>query len=130
MTRRCRRAAVASVAAVVALAACGGADPGGSTVDAAAIGDVDAGHDAIRAHGCGSCHTIPGIVGADATVGPPLTDWAQRVYIAGSLVNSPEALQRWILDPQEVEPGTAMPDVGLTEREAADVAAYLFTLGD
>ncbi|HEY9555837.1 MAG TPA: c-type cytochrome [Acidimicrobiales bacterium] len=114
---------------IAVLAACGAADPGGSVVDPAAVGDVRAGRAAIETHGCASCHNIPGISGADATVGPPLDDWAQRVYIAGALVNSPEALQRWLLDPQAVEPGTAMPDVGLSEEEAADVAAYLFSLG-
>src|SRR3546814_8867343 len=71
---------------IAVLAACGAADPGGSVVDPAAVGDVRAGRAAIETHGCASCHNIPGISGADATVGPPLDDWAQRVYIAGALV--------------------------------------------
>jgi cytochrome c len=34
------------------------------------------------------------------------------------------------MDPQEIQPGTAMPDVGATEEQARDTAAYLFTIGD
>jgi cytochrome c len=48
--------------------------------------------------------------------------------IAGELPNSPDNLVRWIKDPKAVEPGTAMPDLGLTDDEARDVAAYLYTL--
>src|SRR5690242_447129 len=54
----------------------------------------------IEHYGCGSCHTIPGIDGADAYVGPPLDHWAQRGYIAGMLPNSADNLEHWIRDPQ------------------------------
>lgn len=92
-------------------------------------GDPEAGRRLIdEAYGCGTCHTIPGIPGADANVGPPLTKFAERHYIAGRLVNTPDNLVKWIMDPQEVEPGTAMPDMGVTEPEARDIAAYLYTL--
>ena len=57
-------------------------------------GDPIAGRDKIRHYGCHGCHTIPGIAGADAMVGPPLTHWARRVYIAGELPNTPENLAR------------------------------------
>ncbi len=69
--------------------------------------------------GCGSCHTIPGVRGADAMVGPPLN---------GRLPNTPENLVHWIVTPQTVEPGTAMPNLGVSEREARDMAAYLYKL--
>jgi cytochrome c1 len=78
--------------------------------------------------GCGSCHVIPGIAGADGTVGPPLTDFAHRGYIAGELPNNEQNLVRWIMDPRGVEPGTDMPDLNIGEPEARDIAAYLFTL--
>lgn len=91
-------------------------------------GDAQRGRELIQQYGCGSCHTIPGVAGADATVGPPLDRWAERVYIAGTLPNEPGALVRWIIDPDSVEPGTAMPDLGVTPSEAQDIAAYLFTL--
>ena len=49
-----------------------------------------------------------------------------RAYIAGELTNTPENVVRWIMDPQAIEPGTVMPDLGLTEAEARDVAAHLY----
>jgi cytochrome c2 len=92
-------------------------------------GDPQQGWYAVQEHGCHSCHTIPGVPGADTHVGPPLTDWARRRYIAGSLVNVPENLIRWIQYPQEVEPGTAMPNIPMTEVDARNIAAFLYTLG-
>jgi cytochrome c len=91
-------------------------------------GDPDAGASLIRGYGCGGCHTIPGITGADGTVGPPLTEFAYRSYIAGNLPNTPGNLVAWIVDPQAVEPGTAMPDLGVTEEQARHIAAYLYSL--
>lgn len=82
----------------------------------------------IQDYGCGTCHTIPGVRGADGKVGPPLTDFAHRTYIAGNLFNQPQNLVTWIVDPQGVEPGTAMPDLGVTEEQARHIAAYLYTL--
>lgn len=94
---------------------------------------VPGGHARIGAHliasyRCGACHTIPGIADADGLVGPPLTRFARRTYIAGELPNTPPNLIRWIRDPPAVEPGTAMPELGLSRRQATDVAAYLYTL--
>ncbi|MFN2557733.1 MAG: cytochrome c family protein [Nitriliruptorales bacterium] len=80
---------------------------------------------AIDTYGCGSCHTIPGIRGADGLVGPPLTRFYERPYIAGQLPNTPEDLVRWIMHPQEVAPGTAMPDLDVTEEDARAIADFL-----
>lgn len=91
-------------------------------------GDARRGATLIEAYGCPACHTIPGIQGADALVGPPLNGWSERVYIAGSLANTPENLLLWLQNPQRVEPGTAMPDMGITEEVARDIGAYLYTL--
>jgi len=82
----------------------------------------------IYAYGCGSCHLIPGVAEANGSVGPPLQGFGSRIYIAGLLVNTPENLLHWISKPQEVDPGTAMPDLGVTEPQARDIAAYLYTL--
>jgi len=79
-------------------------------------------------YGCGACHVIPGVTGATGMVGPPLDGWSRRVYIAGNLANTPENLVRWIRYPQAVEPGTAMPDLGVNEADARDIAAYLYSL--
>jgi cytochrome c len=82
----------------------------------------------IESYHCGACHMIPGIRDADGLVGPPLLLFARRTYIGGELANTPPNLIRWIRDPAAVEPGTAMPALGLTNQQARDVAAYLYTL--
>ena len=91
-------------------------------------GDPARGEAVIRRVGCGSCHTIPGVRGARGLVGPPLYFFSRRTMIAGELPNTSENLVRWLRDPQQVERGTAMPNLGLTDRQARDVAAYLYTL--
>ncbi len=78
--------------------------------------------------GCGSCHTIKGISGANGLVGPPLDTIGERVIIAGLLPNTPRNLVAWLEDPQKIVPGNAMPDMGLSEAQARDIAAYLYTL--
>jgi cytochrome c oxidase assembly factor CtaG/cytochrome c2 len=91
-------------------------------------GEPDRGKTAIRQYGCGTCHTIPGVPGATATVGPPLDKMAMRGYLAGRLPNTPRNLMMWIRRPRSVDPKTAMPDMGVTERDGRDIAAYLLTL--
>ena len=86
------------------------------------------GQSVIADKNCGSCHTIPGISGAQGVVGPPLLFFSRRTFIAGQLPNNPGNLVRWIRNPQSVEPDTAMPDLGLTDQEARDVAAFLYQL--
>jgi len=91
-------------------------------------GSVERGRAAIGKYGCGSCHTIPGIAGAEATVGPPLTSIAVRGYLAGHLPNSPDNMIRWIQHPQRIDPQVAMPEMGVTDQDARDITAYLYTL--
>ncbi|HYD55035.1 MAG TPA: c-type cytochrome [Gemmatimonadaceae bacterium] len=93
-------------------------------------GDAARGARHIAAFGCGSCHAIPGIPGAHGRVGPPLDRFAERMYIAGALRNEAASLVRWIRFPQSVQPGTVMPDLGVSEAQARDIAAYLYTLGE
>lgn len=80
----------------------------------------------LTRYGCGGCHTIPGVPGADGRVGPPLGGLRERVYIAGVLPNTAENLLQWLRDPPAHAPGTAMPPTGITEAEARDVAAWLY----
>lgn len=91
-------------------------------------GDAESGQLLIDFYQCGSCHRIPGVEGARGVVGPPLTQFGLRSFIAGAVPNQPESLVDWLMDPQSIEPGTAMPDVGLTQPEARDIAAFLYTL--
>ena len=91
-------------------------------------GNARHGSERIAALGCAACHTIPGVRNADGNVGPPLTRFGDRTYIAGMLRNTPPNLIRWIREPQAVIPGNAMPNMGISEVDARDVAAYLYTL--
>jgi mono/diheme cytochrome c family protein len=83
---------------------------------------------ALRQYACVACHRIPGLTGSDTNVGPPLHGLARRHLIAGRLPNSPDNLERWIRTPQAVKPGSAMPDLGVTEEHARLMAAYLSRL--
>ena len=91
-------------------------------------GDPAAGRAAILRHGCNACHAIPDIGGFGGQVGPSLAGVGQRAYIAGKLPNTAANLVRWIQDPHAVDEHTAMPTLGLTDKEARDVAAYLYTM--
>ncbi len=112
------------VAAALALAGCGNDAP----VVAVPGGDPGRGRDLIEVYACGSCHVVPRVFGADSKVGPPLTGFAQRAYIAGELPNNAQNLIRWIVNPRAIEPNTAMPPMGVTPAEARDLAAFLYTL--
>ena len=91
-------------------------------------GQPQQGKAAINAYGCGTCHTIPGVRGANALVGPPLTSMGQRSYIGGVMKNTPANMIRWIQDPPAVDPMTAMPKLNVSESDARDIASYLYTL--
>ena len=91
-------------------------------------GDPHRGRVAIEHFGCGSCHMIPGIRSAGGTVGPNLAGIADRSIVAGVVPNTPDELVRWIVMPQSMVPGNAMPNLGVSDGEARDIAAYLYTL--
>jgi cytochrome c len=118
-------------AALVVLAAAACHDAGGAEAREAAQltgGDPARGRDMMRKYGCQTCHTIPGVPGADGIVGPPLAGIASRSYIGGVLPNAPANMIHWIMDPKSVDPLTAMPNVGVTPSDARHIAAYLYTL--
>ena len=96
---------------------------------AAAItgGDPRRGEALFIQYGCGSCHALKNVRRATGTVGPPLDGVALRAVIAGKLSNDPANLQHWIRDPQQVTPGTAMPDLGVSQHDARDLSAFLYT---
>jgi mono/diheme cytochrome c family protein len=91
-------------------------------------GDPRRGVAAMQQYACTTCHTIPGMVGAAAHVGPPLVGVGDRKFLGGRLPNSPENMVKWIRHPREISPQSLMPDLGVTEQDARDMAAYLMTL--
>ena len=93
-----------------------------------APGDPDRGRFVILQYGCVVCHDIPGVVGAAIPVGPPLAKMGMRSFIGGRLANTSENMVRWLRDPQQFVPDGAMPNLGVSERDARDITAYLESL--
>ena len=109
-------ACAALVFASLSLAAHAQAKPGG---------DKENGRLLLRQFGCGGCHEIPGVADAAGKTGPSLKHFAKRIYIAGIAPNEAENLVRFIRDPKSLDPRTKMPDLGVGEAHARDMAAYL-----
>lgn len=110
--------------AVFALVACGSQRSQREMVG----GDAEQGKVAIKKYSCGACHIIPGVEGATGRESHPLHGFANRGDIAQTVVNTPENLVRWIRRPIDIKPRTRMPIMGVSEQEAKDIAAYLYTL--
>lgn len=89
---------------------------------------VDRGRALVRSYGCQTCHEIPTVTGARGSVGPSLDGVATKYYLAGELPNSPENLRRWIQFPHSINPRTVMPDMNVTDADAADITTFLETL--
>lgn len=87
--------------------------------------NAERGRVALTQYACQACHLIPGVTGPDTYVGPPLGQLGERKFIAGRLPNSAANLAHWIRAPHEIDPETAMPQLGVSERDAKDMAAYL-----
>lgn len=109
-------AATAAAAATTASSAAGG------------VADSARGKIALQQYACVSCHVIPGVVAASNPVGPSLAAIGSRKYLAGMLPNTSDNMVRWLRAPQEVAPNTAMPNLGVTQADARDMAAFLETL--
>lgn len=123
---RCRAGSlVAALVATIAMSGCNRAD---DHLEQLAGGHPDRGLAVMRKYGCNTCHTIPGMNGADGLVGPPLDGIAQRMYIGGVARNTPQNMVKWIENPKQFDSKTAMPNVGATHRDAVDIASYLYTL--
>ena len=115
-------------ALAAALIVGGGLGACGDTPQPVMNGDAVRGRLLLHQYPCADCHRIPGVPTAEGTVGPPLDSVARRVYLAGTLPNSPEHMVRWIRDPQAVKPRTNMPNLRVPQQHAADMVAYLYTL--
>lgn len=112
---------------LIALAACSEAAPPAHLAIPGA--DPERGRALIADYGCGSCHFVDGVTGANGLVAPPLENFANRTLLAGTFPNVPRFLVPWLVDPPDLKPETAMPNLGVTEAQARDIASYLYTLG-
>jgi mono/diheme cytochrome c family protein len=112
---------------LLALAACSEAAPPAHLAIPGA--DPDRGRALIADYGCGACHFVEGVPGANGLVAPPLENFANRTLLAGTFPNVPRFLVPWLMDPPDLKPETAMPNLGVSDRQARDIASYLYTLG-
>lgn len=77
---------------------------------------------------CGVCHTVRG-TRAGGILGPDLSHLATRKTIgAGTLPNTPGHLAAWIAAPQQIKPGSLMPQLNLSGGDLTRVTRYLETL--
>jgi mono/diheme cytochrome c family protein len=85
---------------------------------------VREGREIVATRRCLKCHTT------DAKAGmPELAMDAPSLAEAGARLN-PDWIVRWILDPRSIRPEATMPKLaGVQPQDAADMAAYLGTLG-
>lgn len=120
MVPRPRASTLAAASASILLAACLPSPQGRQ-----ASGDAERGRRLIAQYQCGECHSVPGVEEARGTRAVTLEAFGLRSYIAGRVPQQPEVLVRWIVEPAAVVPGTTMPAMGVSERDARDIAAYL-----
>ena len=118
---------IALLLACAAIVSCGPSKADKQWASDSTGGDPANGKAAILKYGCISCHTIDGVRESRAMVGPPLTRMAARSYLAGNMQNNAANLIRFIQHPQQVHNDTAMPEMGVTEQDARDIAAFLYT---
>lgn len=79
----------------------------------------------VQDKGCGACHELPGLTWPRGRLAPSLASYDDVGLIAGQLPNTPANLAAFIRNAPAAKPGSPMPPMNLTSREAADVAAYL-----
>jgi cytochrome c oxidase subunit 2 len=74
------------------------------------------------------CHAVAGTP-AGSRVGPDLTHLAgRRTIAAGTLPNTRGHLAGWIVDPQQIKPGSRMPPNQLEPGDLQALLAYLESL--
>ena len=91
-------------------------------------GEIARGHQLVTTGACAGCHSIKGTP-MQGRVGPDLTRFGDRTtFGAGLYPSTQENLIRWLKNPQEAKPGNKMPNLGLSDEDAAAIAAYLRSL--
>jgi cytochrome c oxidase subunit 2 len=80
---------------------------------------------AIFEKSCMGCHAVAGKGGK---MGPNLTNFADRMRVAGIKPNEPKYLEEWLKDPQKMKPGNNMPNLNLSDDQVNALVDYLYTL--
>lgn len=91
------------------------------------VADPLRGRQVIARAGCGACHSIRG-VWPRGQVASALSGLADQALIAGRLPNRPDRLAAFIRNAPAHAPDAGMPAMPLTQSEARDAAAYLYSL--
>jgi mono/diheme cytochrome c family protein len=89
-----------------------------------ARGDAKAGEKIVKSIGCQGCHVVG--EGSREEAGPHRT-FGQPLENIGAKTTY-EWVFNWVRDPKHYNPNTYMPNLRLTDAQAADVATYLMTL--
>jgi len=88
-------------------------------------GDIEAGRRLVESVGCLGCHVT---TETDRSAAGPRRTFGQPLQGVGAKTNYPW-IYDWVRNPKHYSPSTYMPNLRLSETEAAEVAAYLTTLG-
>ena len=87
-------------------------------------GDAKAGETIVKSIGCQGCHVVGEgsreVAGPHRTFGQPLENIGNKTTY--------EWVFNWVRDPKHYNPATYMPNLRLTDAQAADVATYLMSL--
>jgi len=113
--------------AITLATACHRTEQPGSTPNVP-FGDGARGKELVGKYACNACHVIPDVAGPRGKLGPSLDHIASRSVIGGRLPNTPENLSRWLQNPKAINPDNSMPNLGISEPESRDLAAFLGTL--
>jgi mono/diheme cytochrome c family protein len=87
-------------------------------------GNPASGKTIVESVGCLGCHVVDE---KDRSAAGPRRTFGQPLQAIGSKA-SPAWIYDWVRDPKHYSPETYMPDLRLTDADAADVTAYLVSL--
>ncbi len=80
----------------------------------------------LQQYNCSSCHMITEIPSAKHDVGPSLVGITRQSFLVGKLEMNRQNLIRWLMHPQQIKPGSAMPDLDVSRAHAAAMVEYLY----
>lgn len=92
-------------------------------------GDPQKGKTIVASVGCLACHRLESLKEGEPTTRETLRREHGPNLIGLGDKTSPRWIYRWLKDPHSYNPHTKMPNLRLSDEEAADAAAYLVSLG-